>query len=363
MNRTVLGLLIVGIVAAISVAVSMLDLGPLTRSVARRDPVTVAIYYGGEKSAFLADPEVQKIVRDRYRVTLDATKAGSIEMATDLPVAGKDCLWPSNAVAAELARNAGRSVLAETNVFNSPIVFYAWAEVADALEKKGIVRKDPNGFLTAEVAAIGKLISDGARWQEDLGVNVYGRFKIFSTDPARSNSGNIWSALLATSLNGGETPKAEDMAVLLPKITDYFRQMGYMESSSGDIFENFLKQGVGARPIIVGYENQLVEFLIENAQYSDVIRTKIRVIYPQPTIFASHPLISLTPACKRLVEALSDPDVQARAWSGHGFRSGLIDVANDPKAISVASLPESVALVAPMPSAGVMTEIIAALSQ
>lgn len=90
-------------------------------------------------------------------------------------------------------------------------------------------------------------------------------------------------------------------------------------ASSGDIFENFLKQGMGARPIIVGYENQMIEFLVENAQYADLIRQKIRTIYPEPTIFASHPLISLKPECKRLVEALQDPEVQHIARRDHGF--------------------------------------------
>jgi hypothetical protein len=363
MNRTVLGLVIVAAVAAVGIGASMLDLTSLTRAVERREPVTVAILYGGEKAGLLGDPAVAEIIRDRYRVTLDATRAGSIEMATTLPVAGKDCLWPSNAVAVELARASGKTVVSEETVFNSPIVFYAWEEVAEALIANGAVSRHNDGRLAADVGRIGALIDGGARWQEDLGVPVYGRFKVFSTHPAKSNSGNIWAALLATSLNGGEVPVAADLPALLPRLTGYFAQMGYMEASSGDIFENFLKQGMGARPIIVGYENQLVEFLTENAQYADLIQQKIRVIYPEPTIFASHPLISLTPACKRLAEALVDPEIQHRAWSAHGFRSGLIGVTNDPADIRVTTLPEQINLVVPMPSAGVMEAVISSVEQ
>jgi len=36
----------------------------------------------------------------------------------------------------------------------------------------------------------------------------------------------------------------------------------------------------------------------------------IKVNCPKPTIFASHPPISPTPACKRLPEAWTDPDLQ-----------------------------------------------------
>jgi Bacterial extracellular solute-binding protein len=362
MNRTLLGLVIIGVVAAVSVAVTFLDLGGLFRQVQGRDPVSISILYGGEKEALLNNPAVAEIISGRYAITLQATRAGSIEMVTTMPVEGRDCLWPSNAVAVELARDSGKRVLSDETIFTSPIVFFAWAEIADALVAKGVVSLRNDGFLTADVAAIRDLIDQGARWKEDLGVNVYGSFKIFSTDPSRSNSGNIWAALLATALNNGETPVMADLPRLLPQITRYFAQMGYMESSSGDVFENFLKQGVGARPIIVGYENQLVEFLVANAQYADLIRDKIRVIYPEPTIFASHPLISLTPACNRLTEALLDPEVQAIAWASHGFRTGLIGVQNDPAAISAATLPDTISLVAPMPSAAVMEQLIEALN-
>lgn len=356
MNRTLLGLIVLGIVAAVAVGSTMLDLGSLTRQVERRDPVSLSIFYGGEKSALLRNAEVQKILQNRYRITLDATKAGSVEMATTLDTTGRDCIWPSNMIAVDLARDAGKTVLADETIFNSPIVFYAWAEVAEALQQAGVVSQ--GATLTADVGKLGALITDGKRWKEDLGLNIYGPFRVISTHPAKSNSGNIWSGLLATTLNGGRTPTPADMDALLPRIDAYFEAMGHMEASSGDLFENFLKQGMGARPLIVGYENQLVEFLQANASYADLIRSKIKVIYPEPTIFASHPLISLRPGCKRLAEALIDPDLQQIAWAQHGFRTGLIGIQNDPGAIASVSLPETINQVVPMPAAAVMQEVL-----
>ena len=361
MNRTVPGLLLLALIAAVAVGISLLDLPSLTRRIEPREPVTVSIYYGGEKSAFLQNPKVRDVIENRYRITLNAAKAGSIEMVTTLPAAGRDCLWPSNMVAVELARESGRPVLGDQTIFNSPIVFYAWSDVAEALARAGVVRERGDGNLAADVQAIGTLILEGKRWKEDLALNIYGPFKVFSTDPAKSNSGNIWSGLLATVFNAGQTPTAADLPKLLPRVEAYFDAMGYMEASSGDIFENFLKQGMGARPIIVGYENQMVEFLIANTDAADRIRSRIRVIYPEPTIFASHPLISLTETCRRLEEALTDPDIQALAWSEHGFRTGLIGVENDPADIKVVTLPETVDLVVPMPAAAVMEKIIEAV--
>lgn len=362
MGKSWIGFGLLGVVVVASVVASQLDWSGLRRpDIERRDPIDVAIFYGGEKSRLLANPKVQDVLRNRHRITLQARKAGSIEMATTLSSVGMDCLWPSNQVAVAFARDSGKPVLGDENIFNSPIVFYAWTEVADALTTAGVVRRRADGFLAADIAELGALIASGARWREDLGLEIYGPVKVFSTHPAQSNSGNIWSALLATVFNDGATPTVDDAGEVTPKVAAYFRAMGHMEHSSGDIFENFLNQGVGSRPIIVGYENQLVEYLVENAAAADLIQRRIRVIYPEPTIFASHPMISLTPACDRLVQALEDPDVRAIAWAEHGFRTGLLGVEDDPAALTVARLPASVDLVAPMPGAEVMRRIIDAI--
>ena len=148
-------------------------------------------------------------------------------------------------------------------------------------------------------------------------------------------------------------------AITLDAIDTYFASLGFMESSSADLFANFLKQGMGARPLIVRYENQLVDFVVANQNYAQLIRDKIKVIYPEPTIFASHPLISLTPTCKRLVTALTDAELQKLAWTQHGFRTGLIGIDNKPSDVAAITLPETVQQVVPMPSAATMRALVA----
>ena len=49
----------------------------------------------------------------------------------------------------------------------------------------------------------------------------------------------------------------------------------------------------GAYPIIVAYENQLLEFAAEHREMIVPVRQKLRVLYPRPTVWASHPLIAL----------------------------------------------------------------------
>lgn len=139
MKRSVLGLIVlaVGVIVA-----SRVDWGALQRDVpASRDPVALSIFYVGEKRALLETPEIARIIEQRHRIDLDAMKAGAIKMAMTLDSIGKACLWPSNMIAADLARDAGKPVLGDETMFNSPIVFYAWADVADALVAKGVVRR------------------------------------------------------------------------------------------------------------------------------------------------------------------------------------------------------------------------------
>jgi hypothetical protein len=56
--------------------------------------------------------------------------------------------------------------------------------------------------------------------------------------------------------------------------------------------------------------------------------------------------------------ALVDLEMQQIAWDQHGFRTGLIDATNDPAAITIAMLADTVV---PMPSARLMADIVEAV--
>ncbi len=323
--------------------------------------VDVAAFVGGEKMAFLDNPEVGRILKERHGIHLNPTKAGSIEMVSGLPTVGKDALWPSNQIAAEIYRNKGGSSLAVETVFNSPIVLYAYDIVADALIQQGIVVKRSESYYIVDFPKLVRYIMEGKTWKEIGLPQLFGKVGIHSTDPTRSNSGNMFAGLLANMLNGATVVTADTLDNVLPQLVEYFRLRGHMEHSSGDIFKNFITTGVGARPIIVGYENQLVEFTLENERYRDYLREKIRTLYPEPTVWSSHPVIALTPAGKRLIEALKDEELQKIAWERHGFRSGLMGVENDPAVLDVLGIPKEITSVMPMPDAAAMSRIIAAL--
>ena len=62
-------------------------------------------YVGGEKIGLLEDAEVQEILRERYKLSMDYTRAGSIEMVT-MDAEGQNYLFPSNQTALELDRKS-----------------------------------------------------------------------------------------------------------------------------------------------------------------------------------------------------------------------------------------------------------------
>ena len=356
MNRTLIGLGVLGLVAAATAVMTQTDLFQRARG---PEPVAISMVYSGEKTAFLDNPKLKNLLHEAG-ITLSLQRAGSIEMVTTLDVSGKDCIWPSSGVAADIARAEGKKPVVVETIFSSPIVFFAWDQPEAAMAKAGLV-SEREGFLYADTVQTVRRIMEGARWREDFGLPIYGPFRVLSTDPTISNSGNLWAGLLAIGMNGGEPPDAARMREIAPRIKAHFAAMGHLETSSGPMFEGFLTQGLGARPVISGYENQLVEFISENAASADLIRSRIRVIYPEPTVFASHPMIAMTPACRRLIEVLRSKEAQDIAWTDHGFRTGLIGVANDPAALNHARLPEAIAAVAPTPSAEATMELVRAL--
>jgi len=176
-------------------------------------------------------------------------------------------------------------------IFNSPIAIYSWDFVADALIKEGIVSQKDNTYYIVDMVKLTDLIMDHTQWK-DIGVDLYGRISIQTTDPIKSNSGNMFYGLLANILNGGNVVSTEqELAAVLPKLKNIYDLSGYMESSSSDLFEQYLKMGPGSKRLVAGYESQMIEFSKENPEIWESAKSRIVVLYPIPTVWSSHPFI------------------------------------------------------------------------
>lgn len=358
MNRRLLIGIVLLLVAAGLVAAWQFIPKPDTRPVE-----VVKGYMGGEKVGFMNNPDVQRILREKYRLNVDATSLGSLEMArTDS--AGMDFLWPSNEVALELYKEEHGGKAKSELIFNSPIVFYSWDIVTDALVKNNLVQQEGGIYYVNDMPGLVQVLTEHKTTWKDIGLSqLYDGFAIVSSDPTKSNSGNMFAGLLANMLVGGKVADDQTIETVLPAIKDYFNSLGYLEPGSGDVFKRFIRAGIGDKPIIVGYESQLVEFSIQNEANRDEILKRIRIIYPRPTVWSSHPIIALTGKGEALSKALQDPELQKIAWEKHGFRSGLLGIENDPKVLNVVGVPASITSVIPLPRPKVMERLIQYLSQ
>jgi hypothetical protein len=362
MNRRAMGigLLLTGIGG--TAAYSLVDGGELQTLLggAHPDPVSLWGFVGGEKMDFIRNPKIVELLGKKHGLTLDIRRAGSVEMVTDPGLYGQnpDFLWPSSSVMVQMARQSGIPVRRDQVVLNSPIVVYSWLPIVEALVQQGLATERAKDYFTLNLKALLQAVVAGRSWA-DLGVGrLYGQVMVNSTDPTKSNSGFMFAGLVANLLTGAvATP--ESIGGTLDAIDRLFERMGYKEHSSGKLFDSFLNEGMGGKPMVVGYESQLIEFVLNQPEAWSRIRTSPMrpvTLYPEPTVYSAHPVISLNAKADRLITALEDPEVQALAWAEHGFRgqfggTGAAD-------LGIPGVPEQLDRIAPMPDAAVMVSVL-----
>ncbi len=323
-------------------------------------------FIGGEKQAFIEDPDMVKALGS-WGLTLDARVAGSVEMVREAALLSQkpQFLWPSSSIMVDLARQNGVAIRKDQVVLNSPMVIYSWAPVAEGLTKAGLVTQAADGTNHLDLKALLDAVSSGQQWSA-LGVpQLFGRVRVVSTDPNRSNSGFMFAGL-ALSLLAGDVATMDDLARYGDQLESVFRSMGLKSSSSGKLFDQYLAGGVGAEPMVVGYENQLVEWILADparwARVSGNAGSKPVVLYPRPTAYSAHPLITIDAAADRLLEALMSEPLQQLAWTKHGFRGPLGAIAGETSGPIAGLLPAEIDAVLPIPAADVMLALIQKLA-
>jgi hypothetical protein len=348
MNPRIIGGIIIVIIVGIAIYFSK-------DQIIGKPAVTLKGFVGGEKLDFLSNESVKKILKKKYGIILDYTKAGSIDMVENEPPKDIDFLWPSNQIAVDIFREKYPSLLLKSQViFNSPIVLYSWDIVTDALIKENIVTLKDGIYYVVDFPKLIDYVIQEKKWK-DIGLDdLFGKMTIIPTDPTKSNSGNMFAGLLVNIMNSDVVDETS-VNKYLPRIKIFFDRLGFMEQSSSDLFYKYLTQGLGAYPIITNYENLMIEFSQQNPKVWLNLKKRVRVLYPEPTIWSSHPVIVVNKKANILIDALQDKEVLKIAWEKHGFRSGP---ENDPKVFDLLGIPKTITKVVNMPKYQVMDKII-----
>src|SRR5262249_50812205 len=180
----------------------------------------------------------------RFGLVLDARRAGSVEMVRERALLDQkpSFLWPSSSVLVEVARNSGLKISRDQVIFNSPIVLYSWDRIAEGLVKGGFAQPAGGPRYTVDLLKLLKSIVAGETWAA-LGVaDLFGRARVVSTDPNKSNSGFMFAGLTA-SLLSGDVVVLDTLGRIDGDVAAVFRRMGFKPSSSGKLFDDYIAGG------------------------------------------------------------------------------------------------------------------------
>lgn len=336
---------------------------------------TVYVATGGGKEDFIADPEVVSILQKKYglNVIFDSWSNGktitaplireyigegnkdiidrlsrgdkSVTIDTD-GVSRYDGLFTSDQrfydyyklyPDAEKGESKRYTVLSGGLTLNTPIVIYSWKAVADKLIAEGIVTIAEDGvYYITDMNKLINYILEGRSWSSIGLTDLYGNVNIASTDPVSSSPGATYYGLLLSILGNGQITDSE-IDGNLAKLKVFYQKSGYMNNTPADLFERYLKTGMGGEPMIVDYEKSLIDFANSNPNGFKQVKDDIVVLYSKPTIWNSHCFAAFTENGKELYNALQDEEISKIAWEKYGFRTGITggtyDVSNTGLAI------------------------------
>ncbi len=356
-KSTIIGIII--FIVLIFIIIGIKFLGSEEGSVLTNNLTTVYVATGGGKEDFLADKKVQKILEKKYKINAvfdtwsngktitmplirEAVGLGNSNIASKMQEGEKytilsdgvskyDALFTSDQRFYDyykLAPNKENNeadrytVLDGGLTLNTPIVIYSWKEIVDVFIKEGIVTEKEGVFYITDMNKLINYILEGKKWS-DIGLgSLYGNINIASTDPVSSSPGATYYGLLLSILSGGQVTD-DNINNNLPKLKDFYIKSGYMNNTPADLFERYLKTGMGGEPMIVDYEKSIIDFANSSPDAFKQVKDGIRILYPTPTIWNSHCFTVFTDKGNKLYKALEDKEISQIAWEKYGFRTGV----------------------------------------
>lgn len=315
---------------------------------------TVYVATGGGKENFLADEEVNKIMKKKYglNVIYDSWSNGKLiknplvrEDGTkyDVMFCSDQRFYDYYKLAPDTTKGESARYTVQKGglTLNTPIVIYSWDTVVDALIEQKIVTEKDGVYYITDMPKLISYILEGKKWK-DIGVDMlYGSINIDSTDPVTSSPGATYYGLLLSIMCDGEITD-EAVAENLPKLKEFYTKSGYMNNTPADLFELYLKTGVGGKPMIVDYEKSVIDFANSNPDGWEQVKDKMRILYPTPTIWNSHCIASFDEEGDEYYEAYEDKEIQQIAWSKYGFRTGVTGGNYDVTQVNVKGIPQSI---------------------
>lgn len=314
--------------------------------------VTVAT--GGGKEGFLANEKVLDIMRNKYGINpiYDSWSNGKLivnplvredNSKYDLMFCSDQRYYDYYKLSPNKAKGEAERYHVRDGglILNTPIVIYSWDSVVDCLIKENIVTLTDGTYYITDMDKLLNYILEGKKWS-DIGLDMlYGNINISSTDPVTSSPGATYYGLLLSIMSGGQVTE-ENIEANLPKLKEFYIKSGYMNNTPADLFQMYLKTGMGGKPMIVDYEKSIVEFANSNPDGFNQVKDSIRILYPKPTIWNSHCIATFTESGDEYLKIYDDPEIGQIAWEEYGFRTGVTGGNYNVDVLGITGIPQTI---------------------
>jgi hypothetical protein len=297
--------------------------GEIQAAIAQQNQQTasqpVVCLIGSEKSDFFSDPRVTRILADNG-LPVQLQKEGSREMVFHNDLKNYDCAFPAGEPTA-MAIKAKQKVSNVYPVFFSPVVIASWTELLKPLEAEGVVKKIGPTYFISDMHKLLADVQQNRRWKDLPGNDKFAVSRAIypsSTDPLKSNSGQMYLALASYVANGDRVVSSTtDVENVLPLMNKLVNDQGYMENSSAGPFDDYATMGMGKAPMVVSYESLFIAAGLKNPGF-----TQNRVLlYPTPTVYTKHVLVPLSARGDALGKLLTTNAQLREIAVEYGFRT------------------------------------------
>ena len=277
---------------------------------------------GSEKKPFFQDPDVKKVFA-AHGYDVEVVTAGSRQIATTVDLSKVDFVFPSSAPAAQkIKEKTGVSTVYAP--FYSPMAIATFTPIVQLLQNAGMASQDAAGTWHLDVAKYLAAVAAGTRWNQLPGAdklyNTSRSMLISSTDIRQSNSAAMYLSIASYVANGQNVVSTDaQQSAIIDQMSSLFLQQGFSASSSEEPFDDYLSQGIGAKPMVMIYEAQFLGREM-NADTASSITKDMVLMYPSPTVLSKHTVVPLTPSGDKVGQLLSTDPKLAKLAAQYGFR-------------------------------------------
>lgn len=278
----------------------------------------------------LSNNKVRDILKDKYKVSVKETYYSDNELIKKELLTNNKKIYngiifgdkkyldyyktPANISLGEKERD---TVKTSYSFLTTPLVIYTWDSILNVLVEKGIVSEVSGTYYITNMNDFLELISGNNKWS-DIGLNIEGNINVETESLKPYNSAAAFYELLLLSISNGDLSE-NNLNQVLSDFNEIYSKKNFLSSSDSDLFDLFLRLGINSKPMIAGYESEIIKFSNEYPEVYATLKDKVKILYPASTIMSSYPIATLDDD-GALVKSFDDKEIQEIILKEYGLR-------------------------------------------